>query len=456
MEVRFTIKGNKEETTFSPINNDKGDIQLYARNIQGEDIFIPLSFRDNSQILELENYNIFEEPPEVIDERLLGLSQEWIERMGSGFDADGESNIEKQKPGYSPDDIFVENKPFSLKQLIDLIDSRDIELDPSFQRNFVWDNTRQSRLIESIFLGLPLPSIYLSQYDDGTLTIVDGLQRLNTIRKFVKDELRLSNLEYLEECNGKTYKQLSEVLSPLRIRRFSQTQIMCFVIDYRSPNKLKYDLFRRLNTGGKPLNNQEIRNCLSRPPLQKALKEMVNSEQFKKATDNSVKDNRMDAQESALRFMYFYDQYNEDNVLGDYLGNMDSALDEYVEKINRQTNFQNYISSYLQSLSDAFSLFGKYAFRKVYTEYKKSRRNQVNKLLMMTICVLLAKYRGSYKNGIEQKKDLTPALARLIKNDPDFFNAITWSTNSKANMKYVFEKIKKDLFDYNLIENEQS
>ena len=200
MEVRFTIKGNKEETTFSPINNDKGDIQLYAKNIQGEDVFIPLSFRDNSQILELEDYNIFEETPEVIDERLLGLSQEWIERMGSGFDADGESNIEKQKPGYSPDDIFVENKPFSLKQLIDLIDSRDIELDPSFQRNFVWDNTRQSRLIESIFLGLPLPSIYLSQYDDGTLTIVDGLQRLNTIRKFVKDELRLSNLEYLEEC----------------------------------------------------------------------------------------------------------------------------------------------------------------------------------------------------------------------------------------------------------------
>ena len=93
----------------------------------------------------------------------------------------------------------------------------------------------------------------------------------------------MSNLEYLEECNGKTFKQLSEVLSALRIRRFSQTQIMCFVIDYRSPNKLKYDLFRRLNTGGKPLNNQEIRNCLSRPPLQKALKEMVNSEQFKKS-----------------------------------------------------------------------------------------------------------------------------------------------------------------------------
>ena len=164
----------------------------------------------------------------------------------------------------------------------------------------------------------------------------------------------------------------------------------------------------------------------------------------------------MDAQESALRFMYFYDQYTEDNVLGDYLGNMDSALDEYVEKINRQTNFQNYISSYLQSLSDAFSLFGKYAFRKVYTEYENSRRNQVNKLLMMTICVLLAKYRGSYKKWYRAKKRLNSCTCKIDKKRSCFFNAITWSTNSKANMKYVFEKIKKDLFDYNLIENGQS
>ena len=455
MEVRFTIKGNEEETVFSPIIGRKGTVELFAESIQGK-IFIPLSFKDGSHILKLDNYDRFEESREVIDERLLGLSEEWMETLESGFDADGESDVDKQKPGYSPDDIFVENKPFSLKQLIDLIDSKDIELDPSFQRNFVWDNTRQSRLIESIFLGLPLPSIYLSQYDDGTLTIVDGLQRLNTIRKFVKGELRLSNLEYLEECNGKTFSQLPDVLTPLRIRRFSQTQIMCFVIDYRSPNKLKYDLFRRLNTGGKPLNSQEIRNCLSRVPLQKALKDMVNSEQFKKATDGSVKDTRMDAQESVLRFMYFYDQYNEHKVLGDYSGNIDSALDEYVEKINRQTDFQNYISSYLQSLSDAYTLFGKYAFRKVYPNYESARRNQVNKLLMMTICVLLAKYRDQYKKGIEHKIDLTPRLVDLLASNSDLFNAITWSTNSKANIKYVFKEIKENLFDNNLIDNEQS
>src|SRR4030095_7969602 len=123
----------------------------------------------------------------------------------------------------------VENKPFSLRQILDLIESGDIELTPDFQRNFIWDKTRQSRLIESILLGLPLPSIYLSQYEDGRLTVVDGLQRLSTLRSFLKNDLSLSNLEYLTDCNNKTYLELDKVLSPLRIRRFTQTQVMCFV-----------------------------------------------------------------------------------------------------------------------------------------------------------------------------------------------------------------------------------
>ncbi len=459
MEVRFTIKGNEQEIVFSPMKDKYGRMFLCSRVQTGETISIPIISKDESPIFkfkEAADYDRFEESQDIINERLYGVYEEWMETMDNGFDADGEFVTDSSKPGYSPDDIFVENKPFSLKQLIDLIDSGDIDLNPNFQRNFVWDKTRQSRLVESIFLGLPLPSIYLSQYDDGILTIVDGLQRLNTIRRFLKDELRLYNLEYLIDCNGKTFSQLAQVLPPLRLRRFSQTQIMCFVIDYRSPNKLKYDLFRRLNTGGKPLNNQEIRNCLSRLPLQKALKEMVSSDEFKNATDNSIKDTRMDAQEAALRFMYFYDQYKDPNGLDNYSGNMENTLDDYVESINRQKDFQNYISAYSQSMKDAFTLFGRYTFRKVYPNYINLRRNQVNKLLMMVICVLLAKHREQYKNGIKQHKDLTSELATLIDSDTKFFYAITWSTNSKANILYVFKKLKEDIFDKNLINDEQN
>ena len=177
---------------------------------------------------------------------------------------------------------------------------------------------------------------------------------------------------------------------------------------------------------------------------------MVASDEFKRATNESVKDTRMDAQESALRFIYFYDQYNENNVLGDYSGYLDRALDEYVEYLNRKTDFRNYISVYFQSLRDAFTLFGVYAFRKVHSNYANTHKGHVNKLLMTATCVLLAKHRESYVGGIERRENLIPALAALFDSDTRFFNALSWSTSSKANVEYVFRTLKKELFDKHL------
>ena len=235
MEVRFTLKGKNNETIFSPISTYEGDNYLLGVDENGKELRIPIR-RNPEGIFALEDISIFEETEEVVSERMLGLTEEWLENDYVGLESDSASVSDAMiSPGYTPEEIFVENKPFSLRQIMELIDSGDIEISPNFQRNFIWDNTRQSRLIESIFMGLPLPSIYLSQYEDGRLTIVDGLQRIYTIRKFFDDKLRLSNMEYLIQCNGLTYSGLAKTLSPLRIRRFAQTAIMCFVIDYRSP-----------------------------------------------------------------------------------------------------------------------------------------------------------------------------------------------------------------------------
>lgn len=447
--VHLTVKGADKETEFFLIQ-DKDKFYLKT----ADDTFNKYEIeRDNeSGIFRLKDYGSFSEAQDEIDSRLIGLSEEWIDVQGQGFDSEtGTTDNLVVSPGYGPDDIFVENKPFSLRQMIDLIHSEDIEISPNFQRHFIWDNTRRSRLIESIFLGLPLPSIYLSQYDDGRLTIVDGLQRLSTIKQFYENNLRLSNLEYLKECNGKTYKQLEKTLSPLRMRRFGQTQIMCFVIDYRSPSKLKYDLFRRLNTGGKPLNNQEIRNCLSRPYLQKTLYEMTSSDAFKAATDKSVKSLRMEDQEVALRYMYFFEQYEEKNPVGNYKGNIDSTLDDFVDELNGRNDLNEFKDSFIVGLMNSEKLFGKYAFRKVYgVNYELQKRSQINKLLMTVITVLLSKYADKYQLKINKGVNLTYDLAQIISSDADFFNAITWSTNSKSNMILVYNKLK-NLFDDKLI-----
>ena len=450
LEVRFTLKGHDKETAFTLISENE-ELYLYAKD--GESEHKIQLINDNGLLSLYSADTYFEESDEIVAERLSGLSSDWVEYRSQGFEGEGTTDETEvsERPGYGPDDIYVENKPFSLKQIIDLIQINDIDLNPNFQRHFIWDNTRQSRLIESIFLGLPLPSIYLSQYNDGRLTVVDGLQRLTTIKNFMENTLTLNNLEYLQECNGKKYSELEHILTPLRLRRFGQTQVMCFVIDYRSPSKLKFDLFKRLNTGGKPLNNQEIRNCLSRPDLQQALYRMTHLQEFIDATDNSIKDTRMEAQEAALRFMYFYREYREAQPLGRYNGNMDNTLDDFVDELNSYKDFSKYEEAFQKALRLSFVLFGPYSFRKMYPPVKHQRRSPINKLLMLTISVLLAHYGERYDIEKYSGGRLADPLAQLILRNQNLFRALTWSTNSKWNIEFTFQTLKVELFDQYLL-----
>lgn len=457
LEVRFTIEGQNSETRFALVD-DNGKYQLVGKDANGKEYVLNLKRDSDTGLLFFDDNSVkFSDNPAVVMERLNGLSSELIENISLGFDIsdgsdDGSFDLhdENNKPGYTPDQVYVENKPFSLSQLMDLIEDGDLEIAPDFQRNFVWDRTRQSKLIESILLGLPLPSMYLSQYDDGRLTIVDGLQRINTINSFLKNELRLCNMEYLTECNDYTFDELKEnkTLSMLQIRRFRQTQIMCFVIDYRSPAELKYDLFRRLNTGGKVLNDQEIRNCMSRPPLQKILSDMANLQSFKDATQEDVKDTRMVAQEAALKFIYFYNEYDEKNPVGKYNGFMSRVLDNCVEKLNKEDpdTLKKYILLYDKSMLIAFELFGKSAFRKIRADKKK---RPINKLLMLAISVLLAKHSDRYT----KRMNLVPAMEDLLQ-DEKMDKCISLHTSNKANMEYVFKCIKENLFDRYLLDHE--
>lgn len=447
LSIHLTYKSDNKESIFE-LSESKRD-GLLLQNISQpkqnpENGIVRLFFNDNG-ILSLKDYSLFQESRDVIDSRLLGLTESYIEAKNEGIEItteDGNDYIE-ERPGYTPDDIYVENKPFSIQQLIDLIRQGDLDLAPNFQRHFVWDRTRQSLLIESILLGLPLPSIYLSQYPDGMLTVVDGLQRIHTIKAFMENKLRLCNLEYLDNCNGCTFDELKNVLPALYIRRFGQTQLMCFVIDYRSPAKLKFDLFRRLNTGGKPLNNQEIRNCLSRPALQNALNEMSQSDEFRTATSNSVNNLRLQAQEAALRFMYFRRQYSAGNAVGSYNGKMDTTLDDFVNTLNTQKNFDEDIACYKEAMLSAYHLFGEQAFRKVMSAQEK--RYAVNKLLMLCISVLLSFVPHRFVIERYRKEELIEPLRHLIEHNEEFYRAITYSTNSKWNIEKAMTIIRDEL-----------
>lgn len=440
LEVRFTPKGKKDEETFYLRNNDKG-FYLSGSTADNRDYVVVED--DNTKVFKLKKKKAFEETPEVVEERMLGLYEEWIEAQSQGFETDKEDMPQSQKPGYGPNDIIVSTDSYSISDLMRMVDNEDIEIAPHFQRHFVWDRTRQSRLIESIFLGLPLPAIYLSEYDDGRMTIVDGLQRIRTIKAFIDNKLRLCNMEYFDFCNGKTFENIK--LPELQLRRFKRTQITCFKIDYRSPSQLKYDLFRRLNTGGKALNNQEIRNCLSRKPVQDTLYDMISSEEFKSATCRSIKDTRMAAQESALRFICFYDFYTSAADLSGYDGNMSRALDSCVERLNKASKqeLDNYKKLFRDSMKLAKCVFGEYAFRKVSRGYQNSKRkSSINKSLMLATTVLLAVNGDKYISDT----NITDKFVDLLKKDKKLQDAISWSTSNKDNILHVFDCLKT-LFD---------
>ncbi len=216
--------------------------------------------------------SIFEDK-HVLKTKLDRLVLEVIEAEQSGTE-NNETDIEEEISPFNPEDIKVHAKQFSLRLVYDMIKIGDIDLSPDFQRNFVWNNSQKSRLIESILLRIPLPMFYFSEDDEGRITIVDGLQRLTTIKEFMDNQFPLKSLEYLgNSCEGKYFFDSGnkEGIDAKYVRWFNQTQFSVNVIDPSSPPKVKYDIFRRINTGGKPLNNQEIRNCLASKVLREIL-----------------------------------------------------------------------------------------------------------------------------------------------------------------------------------------
>ena len=442
MILELNISDNK--TVF--VNSYKITGNNFEFRDDEEKVWLKSRLEDNSFI-------VTDKDPEITDNDSLLTSKldkiilELIESEQSGTENTEADFSEEQSP-FNPEDIKVHAKSFSLRLVSDMIDDDDIDLSPDFQRHLVWNSAQKSRLIESILLRIPLPMFYFSEDDEGRITIVDGLQRLTTIKEFMDNKFALRNLEYLEEsCGGKYYKNEGnkQGIEAKYSRWFNQTQFSVNVIDPSSPPKVKYDIFRRINTGGKPLNNQEIRNCLAGTSLRDILNEMVELPEFKSATDNSIKSTRMDDQEIALRFILFNNYLEYGNNINEYNGYMDSSLDDLTEELSKQSthDLSRYVSLFSTSMKNAEYLFGrKYAFRKVRPQdlLPTANKQLINKALFVTWSVLLAKF--DYDRVVNQNPEnaLLSPLAESILNDIDFLNFLSYGTNGKSNLLFVFDK----------------
>ncbi|WP_343585523.1 DUF262 domain-containing protein [Flavobacterium sp.] len=450
-------------------NNENILLSPVRKNINGEDKDIfDLIDGQNKKWLEvrLENNSFYilnkneeiTEDDDLLKIKLDKLVLEVIEAEQSGTENTESDFLDEISP-FNPEDIKVHAKQFSLRLITDMIDDGDIDLAPDFQRHFVWNNNQKSKLIESILLRIPLPMFYFSEDDEGRITIVDGLQRLTTIKDFIENKFPLKDLEYLNDsCKGKYYKDEDKKvgLDPKFLRWFNQTQFSVNVIDPSSPPKVKYDIFRRINTGGKPLNNQEIRNCLAGTNLRDLLNVMVNLPEFKTATDFSIKPTRMDDQEIALRFILFYEFRKKSGNISDYNGYMDSSLDDLTEELTKykKENLEKYIPLFSNAMKNAEYLFGKkYAFRKVRTHDLQpgASKQLINKALFVSWSVCLANYNPEEIKEKNSEYKLLSLLASEIESDLELLNYLSYGTNGRNNLLYVFGSVE-NLIQNNLID----
>lgn len=344
---------------------------------------------------------------------------------------------EVDKDPYDPKLIRVDTRPFSIRQVIDMIRDGDLDLSPDFQRQFVWlDITRKSRLIESLLLRIPLPVFYLAQDEDGRFRVVDGVQRLTVIRDYIENKFKLKNLEYLTDCEGKWYRnqnrEPNNSLDQLYVRRIDQTQLYFNIIDPQTPEKVKYDIFRRINTGGKSLNRQEIRNCLEKQHVREFIKMLASSEEFLLATKHSISPTRMADHEIILRFIAFYlldkDMYNQIA----YKGDMDTYLDHTIDLLNKISikEFDCIEEAFKRAMSNAYYLFGNRAFRK---------SNYINKSLFLSWSRVLCDMDLNELKEQDLYPRLLEKLGNEILNNNDYSQALSMATNDVRNVELSFK-----------------
>lgn len=348
-------------------------------------------------------YNTFAEIPEkeknpdTLLEMEEYLSGKNIEILSDGIELEPKDiavSLDEKIQPFDPTKINITMNPMALESLVKRLKNKEINLNTDFQRKGgLWDITKKSQLIESLLLKIPLPAFYFDASDDGDWLIIDGLQRITAINEFiVQKTLKLEGLEFFKDLNKLGYDDLPRQF----VRRIDESSLITFTVNEGTPVNVKYNIFKRLNTGGLELTPQEIRHALYQGRATVLLKNLSASKEFLKVTCHSIKTDRMLDQEFVLRFMAvcYYGIENYDGSPEDFLNNtMDYINQQKSEKIEGMR------IKFAEIMNVIYEIFGNYAFRKMASD---GRRRPINKAIYemwcKTIFDLNDMQRGKLKN----------------------------------------------------------
>lgn len=354
----------------------------------------------------------------------------------SGVEEEDTSSLTEIKEPFDPKKIDIDTKTPSLDLIIKRLRSNPpaIDLYPDFQRKGgIWSPAKESQLIESILMRLPLPAFYFDGSDENNWLVVDGLQRLTTLKKFIIDEsFTLAHLEFLTQLEGKKFSDL-----PIEFqRRIEETQIVVYIIKPGTPEDVKFNIFKRINTGGEPLTPQEIRHALNQGIPAKEIAALASIPAFRQATGNINPDRMLD-RDFVNRFVAFYltpyQQYEPD--LDTFLNKgMRRLNDPYLSRVKLEYDFT-------KSMQTAHAIFGRYAFRKQFK--RNERRKPLSKALFEVWSVALAKLNDEERNTlIKMKSRVEKAFIQLMNEDQDFLVAISQATGDKKRVVKRYSAIE--------------
>lgn len=365
--------------------------------------------------------------------------------MNADINAEEGSEIEEidptvpimEKP-FDPTKIDIDTKTPSLDTLIKRIRHKTIQLNTEsyFQRkDDLWNKVNQSRLIESILIRFPLPAFFFDASDDNNWLVVDGLQRLSSIRNFVEGKLELTNLEFLVHLNGKKWDDLSTDLQ----RLIEESQVVIYKIMPGTPTDVKFNIFKRINTGGLILEPQEIRHALFQGRPAGFISELATTKEFLEATDYKIKTHRMLDRDYTNRFLGFY-LYDYKN----YAPDLDTFMSKAMASINHKTDkeLDKIREDFKESMKLAKAVFGKEAFRKIYRD--KDRLPPINKAIFDVISVQFALLSKQEREKVKEKKsEVKKNLKDALGTDEYLFLSVTTSTGDKNRVIYRHETIEK-------------
>ena len=368
-----------------------------------------------------------------------------IENDSFQDELEGDSSIEPNSDDSSniyPAEVNIQRDMFSVRELKSDFEDKMLILAPDFQREFVWKLKQKSELIESILMGIPLPMIYFFEGENGVIQVVDGKQRLTTLFEFLNNKYPLSHtLSILKDLRGKKYKDLS----PAQRAKIARYQFVVQTIIPPTPDKIKFDIFERVNRKGTILNNQEMRNALYYGESTNLLKKLSNYKSFKKATDESVSPTRMKDRYMILRFLAFYLWKQKKLIVKDKIVEYRSDIDEFLG--NAMTFLNHTTDEVREELSNvfdnsmklSFKLRGENGFRIPSSE----RKRPINMALMESLSYL---YSQIYDFIEIDENRLNKKIDNLFE-DKKFLNSITQKVDSSNSVKERFDTMDNILME---------